>query len=167
MLHDAACTSLSPVQPGWLAGVLIARDASRRRQPHDRGLRNFLNHAWRMLIMGACAAETASGARACRARQSSWSAAATSRAAHLVPQHEAVSGYQPRILDRIINIVRCVETIREAGKLAKILLHNRQSSRLEEKTFTRNHPCTLRLHLSCISRRSLTLSNGATDASGR
>jgi hypothetical protein len=41
------------------------------------------------------------------------------------------------------------------------------NSRLGEKTFTRHALCTLRLHPSCIGRRSITLNNGATDAAGR
>jgi hypothetical protein len=42
-----------------------------------------------------------------------------------------------------------------------------RSSRLGEKTFTRHTLCTLRLHLCCIGERSITLNNGAADASGR
>jgi hypothetical protein len=42
-----------------------------------------------------------------------------------------------------------------------------RTSRLGEKTFTRHALCTLRLHPSCIGRRSITLNNGATDAAGR
>jgi hypothetical protein len=42
-----------------------------------------------------------------------------------------------------------------------------RSSRLGEKTFTRHPPCTLRLHLSCIGERGITLNNGAADANGR
>jgi hypothetical protein len=42
-----------------------------------------------------------------------------------------------------------------------------RSSRLGEKTFTRHTLCTLRLHLSCLGERSITLNNGAADANGR
>lgn len=40
-------------------------------------------------------------------------------------------------------------------------------SRLGKKSFTRRTLNTLTLHLSCMGRRSITLSNGAADARGR